>query len=807
MRCRVGRNQLIILWLTAIACAASAQTGAEPAIIPVPLYAGTRYLGEIPVQFTADDTPLIRPSNVIELLRDQVSDDYLAAATALFPSPDWKTLSELSQLGVRIALDWDTLSLTASIPPEMRRPEMINVSGTRPPPRGTEVEPAAISFVANLDLWSRYHYEARLLDAAFTPEVAVNFNDVVLEAKGGLRTGTPVLFLDHARVIHDFSSIGYRLEAGDLTYLDTKLSGVSGITGVSFVRRPALGGFAERLPVGGAFLQEIALQADTDLTVTLNDSRIQNRRLPAGNYLVTGFPVVQGLNTITISWEDAGGLRDVEFVVPYDPELMRAGELDAGIAAGIAERDITRPVVASYQTIGLTDFATFGLREGIAPLNLQTDLGMIAIVAARAGTFTLSPDALFGPSGRLDIDVPLRYRFLDSRRSSYRSFGLSAGVATARADAAAALDTSIYTSGFFNLVFADGFSITPRAYYSYGVQTGVHVAQFRAGLRKAIRGGSSLAADVGIVYDETPGFIATVSYSASFPEKQQNLFMQQDLDAQKFSAYWSRYAGENQRDVDFSASAQVPVDFNDMMNLNAQVGYTNEFLRMALTHGLTSVINESQLINSTSARIQAAVVMADGEFGLTVPVSDSFVIVLPGEQTRDVPLRVNRRAAGTAFNLRAAGSVLPNLSSYEPTEISVEPQDLVLGSDESELQYFVVPGYRSGAVVRVELPRNIYVGGVLAGPDGTPLTYQFGRWERVGSGPGEPAGDGVSQATSGSPGEFFTDENGYFEIYSLSPGDYRLSIVRFPSYEFSFTVSPDADEFLDLETVQARVVR
>jgi outer membrane usher protein len=116
---------------------------------------------------------------------------------------------------------------------------------------------------------------------------------------------------------------------------------------------------------------------------------------------------------------------------------------------------------------------------------------------------------------------------------------------------------------------------------------------------------------------------------------------------------------------------------------------------------------------------------------------------------------------------------------------------MVLGLDESSLRYVVDPTYRSGTVLRVEPPRSIYAGGVLLSRSEEPLAYRLGAWQRP----------------DGATGEFFTDHEGYFEIYGLEPGTYTLSLPNEAALRFTFTIADDAAEYVDLGSLATEEVR
>lgn len=773
----------ILVLLFAFAAAASvAQEQPQPQPIPVPVYLDGRYLGEVDAVLAAEAV-LLAPSQVVALVSDILTDRVLDDARSLFPSERPVAPGAFAPLGMNVSFDWDELLVRLEVPPLIRRPQRISLAGRRSEPRGTRIPTADFSLITNLDLWTRYAWEARLFEIAATPEVAANIHGAVLEVQGGFRTGESPFFLDHARATYDLVDLGYRVQVGDLTWRATELAGVQRVTGLSLFREGSLGG-----PTGMTelVLESIYLPTSSRLSIAVNESERYASDQPAGNYEIADVPLGDGLNVVTISWESDDGPRQVDLVIPHDGDLLEAGELDAGVALGVANREIVRPVVSAYQRYGLTRALTLGLREGVEALDFQVDVGGEAMLATRIGTFVIDPSVGIGPTNRLLIDAPLRYYYLDSGPSSYLSFGVSGGYRSLTATDGA-LTQLVTAAGHVNFILPEGFSITPTVSNLYSLTEGANRLTVRTSLRKSIRGGSALSANIGFEFDGEPSLLATVTYSASFPERRQNLFLQQNLNTQELFAFWSRYPGESEHEVDFNVSTKVPIDTAQVANLSGQFGYTGRAFQASAAHALAGVVSTGDLRNATSLSLQSALAYADGLVAISVPIADSFTIVAPGGSLAGTEVAVSRAGSQTELVLTDRAGVLPGLASYTPVQIDVEPTVALRGVDERELRFVVDPTWRSGTVIRAEPTLTVYAGGVLLGPGGEPVEHALGTWS----------------GRDGSGGEFFTDGEGYFELYGLRPGSYDLALVLRPGTRASVTIPDDAGEFVDLGDVRA----
>ncbi len=777
-----------------------AQNATDSTTIPVPLVVNGRQADEIPVRIVTDSDFTERVSLIPSELADSLPELVpTAAASPLLASDEWTPLDAFADMGLAAEFDWDELLVRVSVPAHLLKAVELPLSGRRPvAPRGVEISQADVGGMMNLEGSVRYMYEENRFDYQVTPDAAINLYRAVIELRGGVRSAEPIAFLDHARLTWDVPEFAIRLQAGDLRYRTTQLTGVTRITGVSFATEDSLG---HAIIGGGGVVLPIVIPESGTVVVTRNGSQIVRRTLDAGNYSLTDFPMVQGINEITVSWPGPDGPTTVDLLIPHDVDLVRPGRLEAGLAVGVANRDVIDPLATISAAYGVTQPLTIGARLGSAFLRTEFDVGVSAVLATRAGAFRIAGDVGMGPEGRFAVDVPVGYRLVDSRVDRYSSLGATAGVgySTGPSGDGAVDAIRFHGSAYVGLAFRDGFSVTPRLSYSVrsvadtaagdGARDVTHDARLVAGLRKSVRGGASLSANLGLSYREELTFLASVSYSASFPEVRQNLYLQQDLTAGKASLFWSRYAGDRPRDVDWSASAQVPVDRSDLFTLGAQAGYRDQFVRGSISHGLSGVLDDREYRNVTSLTLASALLFADGVFAVSTPVSDSFVLVT-GDPDSAVPVGLVRPGGFRDEPLGERPLVFAGVRSYEPFHVQAEPLDIVLGAEDRELSYHVVPSYRSGTVVRIGVERNVYVGGVLLDETERAAGFALGSWERL--------SDPERGVDPERRGEFFTDGDGYFEVYNLASGPYRLRLVGRPGVSYEFTIEPGSADYVDL---------
>jgi hypothetical protein len=114
--------------------------------------------------------------------------------------------------------------------------------------------------------------------------------------------------------------------------------------------------------------------------------------------------------------------------------------------------------------------------------------------------------------------------------------------------------------------------------------------------------------------------------------------------------------------------------------------------------------------------------------------------------------------SGSVISLRSRPVVLP-ISSYKPT---VAYLDMPEASPDILPRYqaaLLVPAYKSGLLYQTDILRRYLVTGRLVDALGSPIGYVAGDITDLG-------GSNIIST--------FTDEQGYFEVYDLLPGEYTI---------------------------------
>lgn len=743
----------------------------ESLIMPVPLYVDQTYLGEI--DLNVEDGTIKLQAHPLVIRLEEYLDETKARDSLNRWSPDqWVTPESLSASVIRPFFDEDNLILVVEIPPESRKPGVILLSGTMRKPPEKYVSSGGFSALLNLDLWTNFHYEALKLDYRLRALPALQFKGYVLEARGGVQSGLTPLFFDYARVVKDFPGILYRAEAGSLTYQADGFSGIP-MTGAAFFRKTSLDENYQARPALG---QTLFFSRPADVVIRVNDRVVSRERVPTGTWTFESFPLVQGANEIVIAWTDESGERERRLFHIYDGELLKPGEYDYGAALGTVSLESPAPALLFHMNNGINPSLTMGARLFYGINDYHLALGAPITLATSFGSFYLDSRLDLYLAGGAGTDINLSYS-LSRKREDLPDLRLGAALDLDLASYPVE-ESQVGLSGYYSFTPVSGLSLTPTLGWSWNMVENIHNLDLRARVRKSTPDGSVISADLGIRHDKE-GWApqASITFSASLHEIQQNFYARGDLSGEKMTLSWSRYAGgDGEGDYNLGATGIIPANPEDRLTLSFNGGFAHPYFTFNASQAFNAFLEAGDITNSTSLSLGSALVYTDGVLGVTRPISGSFILVKSDLGN----LEVNPSSRGALLTVYGdTVGVIDSAAPYRYTTYRLSPETLPVGSDINDYTKIVYPTYRSGILLLAQPRIFMYAGGTLLDREGAPLGL-------------------ITGSIDGR--EFFTDESGYFECYGLTPGEYTLDLEE-GAEEYTIEIKVHDSGFWDLGEV------
>jgi outer membrane usher protein len=228
---------------------------------------------------------------------------------------------------------------------------------------------------------------------------------------------------------------------------------------------------------------------------------------------------------------------------------------------------------------------------------------------------------------------------------------------------------------------------------------------------------------------------------------------------------WSSNSSETNKGVNTTVTLQNNENTN-ALNANlyyndsrGRIGFNQFFQNNPGNSGNNPLSLASQIV------VESAIAFADGEWAITRPIRDSFVLVVPHPNLEGQIIELNPFQAGAAAEIDAWGNgVLPDLQSYRVSKVTIDAPDLPPGYDLGPSSYHVLPTYKSGTLIRIGSDATVIIRGILVNIDKKPWSLKLVEVKSL----DEPERQSLT---------FFTNRAGKFVAEGFNPGNYEGRIL------------------------------
>lgn len=777
-------------------------------VIPLPTVVNGRLGEEVLTRFRFGEPQAFEMSGAFLLatLEGSLSDQANTDLAELAFHNDWVDAEVLARLGIVAVLDESRLEVVLTVPPRLLPTHVRNPDGLPKEAEGA-LGPAAISGYLTARARGRFAWHG---DADDPPpreghvdlESALSVHGVVIEGGADLdSTSTELIRRSYSRAIHDDQEHAIRYTAGDFIVPYTGFHDGLALVGFNVARNFALQPYSSYRPAGRF---EFLLESRALVRIYLNDVLVDSLNLDAGAHDIRNFPLCQGSNDIRLVILEADGtLRELDFSTAVSADLLARGAHQFSYGLGFipeaetAAYDWQNPTASLIHRIGVNDTMTL---QAYSALNATDQIvGVGQALATRFGNValdvgvghTLGSDLL--PGARLRYDVMK----VEGTSTVVRELNLSVeyrpgelGRFTEFNDETPPMTT---TAGFTQ-VLPGRTRVTLDAMHKFGgtvpweepttrVQLGLHSNLLR-----------QVSASVLGARLRTSGSPTEwrVGVAVSSNLRRTNQSLRGSVDASSLGslsevASWTHvtpgagFGTQSGLVVAKTDETQSVSAHSELSTSRGILGVAHELSGQAWRVDPTSQVTEVSAASS--------IAFADGVWGLSSPIEGSFVVVGRRARMKGQLLEVNpteERAAARADRLGAA--VLPNLTAYSITPLTLDAPNLPIGSELGPDHFYLLPGYKTGTALVVGNQASILIQGVLLRPDGTPAAFITGQVVNL----TEP---------SAAPAVVFTNGSGRFFVEGLEPGRHELVVLPGETSPFEFTLSQDMEGLQAMGTV------
>ena len=611
--------------------------------------------------------------------------------------------------GFKLSYNTQTVALDLTLPASARAVKQLALQNTRGVPSGKIIAPAKVSGYVNM-----YAAETRQKNMSTTngrqplraeADAALNIKGWVAEAQAmyieprkGRTMGLPQttttaeqtgLTTRNRRLVKDDPNRMLRYQAGELSYPIASLQRYRPLVGVGVARQFDLQPYRVTQPGGRT---GFTLESTSTVDVYVNGNRLQTLQLPAGTYMLSDFPVVNGANNVELVITDAvGRVQRQSFPVISDGELLDNGLSRYAASAGVPQNnsgDDNGAVFSGLWRYGLTDSLTVGT-------NLQGDawqqvMGFEAGTAAPwgmlHGDFAFSRDGrrsatatdIFDWAARLDYRNILSNNGLDTWQTSleYRGALFNLPADPKATNPYVATYSASYTRGF-----TPRLSLTLGGQYRFGRAEQRDDTRLTSNLLWRMDEEWSMNFDTLWSRNDGLGAMLGLTWSPYSPsaEAANTVVTSYDTRREVTRADWMRRTAQGQLglETDLAVERRSIKDNttteNTRTDLNGTATYTTDrgqirLRQEATTAGLNADRTQSTTGTTTQFSVASALVFADGAFAVSRPVANSFALV-----DSNVPLALQ---AGEIHPQSAIPTLADNeLSLLEPAAGTTSDQD------------------------------------------------------------------------------------------------------------------------------------
>lgn len=699
----------------------------------------------------------------------------------------WVPISYFDSAGFTLKYDDKKLEIRAHVPPELRKIRYTSISRfemeevTVP-----NLEPSFFSSYLNantsqdyLSAPEKYNPGRRPLQAQL--ENGINMGGFVLESSARYVENKnhikdlPSWNRGDIRLIHDSPSWRLRQTVGDLNYSVTGFQAFRPLAGLTLATQFSLEPSKLTVPTGN---QDLFLKRPSKISVFINDKLVKTMDLPAGKHSLRDFPFASGPNDLKIDIvDDVGRTETIQLSYFSSTELLAPGlnhfsySLGVPSAEGYTKRiyDSSKPAGAAFHRVGVLDNLTLGANfQGNKLIQMG---GLETIFSTSLGAIKLEPATSFQKNTTPNYAFRSKYIWQEQKGKSRtrRSFGLTWEARST--DFTPLTDTPTPTALLHDITCLYSQSISDKSnvsatlgYQIYRKTAAIPENGYKAAINFSRSWAEGLSTNINFQHakngsGQNEGTLA-LFLSWNLSKEHQVVTASYDMKDDSTRVDWNYTPSNKVGGINAKAGVKKQ---RDERGFSGQLQRTGNRTIVSVSDDTTWDKDAKTPSNMLNAQLGTALVFAGGQFALTRPVSDSFVIVAPKKNLSGEILEINPEKDETyvATTDWVGNAGVPDLSSYNYSNIVIGTGKLTRGVNVEQDHFTLFPRFKSGYAIVLGTDASLSFSANLLGLDGKPIAMQ-------------PAKIRSLNDSSFAPITIFTGRTGKTRADGLKPGKYVL---------------------------------
>ena len=786
----------IILFISIVSSLQSQTLG----VLPFPIIIDSEPSGEIDVSIDDTEEFLLSLQQLIEKLSPIITSELLNTLDSL---SNWISVDDLDAVGIIAAIDNTNLSVSINLNPKQKAIRTISIINEVVQSTKYSLDPADFSFYINFSATQQVKMKTQAdsflqtSPLSLTIKPNIQLNGWLLSSIMKVQTNDDLFRLNSIILQNDFPDLGLQLTAGNIRPDITHFQTYSAAIGILLSNQLSQSSATHT----SSFKHNFYLNEKSSVDVYINNNLKKTFLLPSGRYILKDLYISQGINDISLEiLPESGSPRTETYHLSYDYGSIPVAKTQYSYGIGYDSWDIDwskLPVIFGNQKFGITENLTTGFAFQISDTYQFT--GIDALWATTIGTFQFS--GALSRLNNLGVGSAI-YAGYDFLYNNYPKIGLSG---TFYSDL-------FLPNGSTELKSSKPlFSITATAGHTFLSSLGLSgsvtmktdrntlALNFSGNLRTSLKVSKSLNVTASILVDKNddtlnwsgsllftyhPNINTTITGSSNIEDGNTNI-----------NYYSSPENWDGNGSINTSVSGISP-DSPMPENISASENYKTQMFELSfLQQAVLGEIFIDPVTFSTSFTATTALSYADGLFGLSRPISDSFVIVGPKYATEGLTLgvRASDKAMNSSNNIFGT-VVIPNITSSANNRIQVDIIDLPSGFEPGQSTTTYRPSRGQGAAFKIGTDALAYAQGRFLYADSEPADLLFGTVSDI--------NDELSK-----PQYIFTDQHGTFFIYDLKPGKYLIKMDIEGWEEYILDIKPGMSGLLDLGDLYLTILK
>lgn len=512
--------------------------------------------------------------------------------------------------------------------------------------------------------------------------------------------------------------------------------------------------------------------APSTVELYINDALRQTSQVPTGPFTITNFPQLTGNGQARLVVRDVLG-RETVLVQDFfsHSELLEQNLSDWSIEAGAVRKNIGTSSAEYGQRFasglwrhGLSQKLTMETRGEFGSRTRGAGVGFVRalpynVLGQVAVAFSRDDIAGSGQQWLAGLKYTrMRHGFTlggEGSSKNYRQIGQDAYSPPSRRQLSGSYNYSTENFGSMSLGYAHVLSYGQSPWTTYSANYSIRIAARSSLSFSVVRvnghagaGGTAFAVNLLIPLENQLSISSNLSHRSG-----------------QTDGYTSANQGQN---------GETGLGWRTLSGQRAGQNYAEGGVSYQGLHGkATADISASASQNTMRLSAQGGLVAIDGQLFASRPIQDSFALVeVPGY----ADVRVGFQGSMLARTNKDGKALVPRLQPYQANSIRLDPNELPISAELDSIEQVVVPGNRSGVIVKF------------------PVRSGRGALIKIIFDDGEPAPAGAVIELIGDKQEFYVARRGEAFITGLQPANHLRLQWAGASCVFSVDLPPASNQ-------------